>query len=459
MKKIYLFLVFLLTLGLSLQAKERSYSIVFGASTPSTTTLTNDDFVEKAVKSGRDFIADVTSVVSVFPETDGIKLSSTKKAGKFNIHLTENAQVVARRIVVSARRYDSDKDIEAAIMLNSETLAVPSIDWADYTLAIPSRPEKTLTNLIVDADYRLYIESITVYYDDQQGSVAPVLETVATPVITPAGGSISAGTQVEISCTTAGAQIYYTIDGALPSTASTLYEGPVTINNDLTLKAFAVKDEMNPSEVATAEFTVRNSAASLESTFDFSAPASLNPAVEAPAQKEYVDLNGRSFSDGDVTVSFLATSEGNTHVRLYHSYDAGIDLRLYDGDAMVVRTLNPSLFIKEIRFTMSLSGASTGSNDINFIPSTGDYDWAAETWTPEPGYNEQSVELTSAMQSRIASMTVVLDRTTGINGLTPDHDHEAIYYNIMGRRISAATLTPGLYIKVQNNKAEKILVR
>ncbi|MDE6276802.1 MAG: chitobiase/beta-hexosaminidase C-terminal domain-containing protein [Muribaculaceae bacterium] len=440
-------------------AAERSFSIVFGASTAGTTSLTNENFVANAVREGAGYIDRVTSVVNVFPETDGIKLSSSKKNGKFNIHLAEDAQVVASRIVVSAKRYDNDKDAEANIMLNSETLMVPSLDWAEYTLAIPSRPEKTLTNLIVDAECRLYIESITIYYDDAQGTVEPELETVETPVISPAGGSVTAGTHVEIRCATTGADIYYTIDGSDPSTGSLLYEGPISINNDLLLKAFATKEGMKPSALTSAAFTVRTPAASLESTFDFSQPTSLTPAIAEPAQKESVDLDGRSFSEGDVVVSFKASESGNTHVRLYHSYDAGIDLRLYDGDAMVVRTMNPGFHIKEIRFTMSLSGASTGSGDLNLIPSTGSFDWASETWTPEEGYPEQSVELTSAMQSRIASMTVVLDRSSGLHEILPDHDHEAVYYNIMGRRISAQTLAPGLYIKVAGGETKKVLVR
>ncbi len=459
MKKTFLILVIVALHAITASASERSFEIVFGADAANTNTLTNADFVEKAVKSGKGYIAQVTSVVNVFPETDGIRLSSSKKNGKFNILLAEDAQVVARRIVVNASRYDNDRDAEAAIMLNSETLTVPSVAPADYTLAIPSRPEKTLTNLIVDADHRLYIHSITVYYDDSQGTVDPEVETVATPAIIPGGGIVSAGTTVEISCSTPGAAIYYTIDGADPSTASTLYDGFFAVNNSLTLKAFAVKDGMKPSEMAEAAFTVRNAGATLEATFDFSAPATLNPSVAEPAQKESVDLDGRSFSNGDVAVSFTASGSGNTAVRLYHSYDAGIDLRLYDGDAMLVRSLNPSMFIKEIRFTMSLSGASTGSNDINFYPSTGTYDWASETWTPDDDCTDGSVELTSVMQSRIASMTVTLDRTSGLSAVTPDHDHEAVYYNIMGRRISAATLTPGLYIRVQGGKAEKVIIR
>ncbi len=459
MKKIFCLTALLLMVAASAFSAERSYTIAFGAQSAGTASLTNDNFVSTCVKQGAGYISEVTSVVNVFPETDGIKMSSAKKAGKFNIHLTEDARVVATRIVVSARRFDNDKDSEANIMLNSETLMVPSTEWADYTLSIPSQPQKTLTNLIVDAEYRLYIESITIFYDDAQGTVEPELETVATPVIFPSGGIVTAGTAVEIGCATQGATIYYTVDGSLPSSGSLIYEGPVTVSNNLHIKAFAVKEGMNPSEVASASFAVRSPEASLTAFFDFSNPESLTPSVAAPAQSESVWLDGRSFSDGDVVVSFMAAADGNTKVRLYHSYDAGTDLRLYDGDAMLVRTLNPDYSIQQIRFTMSLSGASTGSSDLNLVPSTGSFDWATETWTPETDAHEQSVELTSFMQSRIASMTVELDRNSGLHAITPDHDHTEVYFDIMGRRISAATPAPGLYIRVHGYRADKVLIR
>ncbi|MDE6278353.1 MAG: chitobiase/beta-hexosaminidase C-terminal domain-containing protein, partial [Paramuribaculum sp.] len=277
MKKIFCLITVMLMAVCATSAAERSYTITFGAQSAGTNSLTNDNFVSTCVKQGAAHIAQVTSVVNVFPETDGIKMSSSKKAGKFNIHLAEEAQVVASRIVVSARRFDNDKDSEANIMLNSETLMIPSLDWADYTLSIPSQPQKILTNLIVDAEHRLYIESITIFYDDTHGTVDPVLETVATPVISPAGGLVTAGTAVEISCDTQGATIFYTVDGTLPSSGSFVYEGPITVSNDMQIKAFAAKDGMTPSEVASATFAVRTPEATLTAFFDFSNPQSLTP--------------------------------------------------------------------------------------------------------------------------------------------------------------------------------------
>ena len=62
---------------------------------------------------------------------------------------------------------------------------------------------------------------------------------IATPVIsgtTPFLGS----TEVTIACSTDGASIYYTLNGDEPTTASTAYTGPFTINATATVKAIAI---------------------------------------------------------------------------------------------------------------------------------------------------------------------------------------------------------------------------
>ena len=82
------------------------------------------------------------------------------------------------------------------------------------------------------------------------GSETP---TVAAPVIsgtTPFAESTSA----TISCATAGASIYYTVDGSTPTSASTAYSEALTITDTTTVKAIAVKDGVS-SLVTTKVFT------------------------------------------------------------------------------------------------------------------------------------------------------------------------------------------------------------
>lgn len=93
----------------------------------------------------------------------------------------------------------------------------------------------------------------------------------ATPVIAPAdGASFSDDTQeVTISCTTDGATVYYTLDGSEPTTSSTVYTDAFNISSTTTVKAFAVKDGLDDSQVATA--TINKVVSVVTNSWDFTA--------------------------------------------------------------------------------------------------------------------------------------------------------------------------------------------
>ena len=82
------------------------------------------------------------------------------------------------------------------------------------------------------------------------------LPQVATPTFSPEPGYFTSVQNVTIACTTANATIYYTLDGSDPTTTSAVYTESIEVSETTTIKAFAVKDGMLDSEIATGLFTI-----------------------------------------------------------------------------------------------------------------------------------------------------------------------------------------------------------
>lgn len=89
----------------------------------------------------------------------------------------------------------------------------------------------------------------------QQGNL-PAPAKVALPIISPSSGAVPQS--VAITCGTAGAAIYYTLDGSYPSSANPaaeLYSAPIAVAAAATLRAAAEKSGQQQSNVAQAYFT------------------------------------------------------------------------------------------------------------------------------------------------------------------------------------------------------------
>ncbi len=84
----------------------------------------------------------------------------------------------------------------------------------------------------------------------------PQPEQVAKPVISPAEGIYTTPQTVEISCSTIGATIVYTLDGSDPSSSSPVYTAALGIFETATVKAQAFRQGNGDSAVASAIFTI-----------------------------------------------------------------------------------------------------------------------------------------------------------------------------------------------------------
>ena len=78
----------------------------------------------------------------------------------------------------------------------------------------------------------------------------------AMPTFNPAPGSYTAVQSVTISTATPNASIYYTTNGATPTTSSTKYMGPVSVGVTETVSAIAVASGLSNSAVASGLYTI-----------------------------------------------------------------------------------------------------------------------------------------------------------------------------------------------------------
>ena len=105
-----------------------------------------------------------------------------------------------------------------------------------------------------------YPSEFTLYKADDASLGGEV--TVAAPQANPQAGAVASGTEITLTCATADAQIYYTLDGSKPTTESMQYSDSnkpkieCTVGTEITLKAIAVLGE-NQSAVQTLTYTIK----------------------------------------------------------------------------------------------------------------------------------------------------------------------------------------------------------
>lgn len=128
---------------------------------------------------------------------------------------------------------------------------------------------------------------------DVYGLLGTVTQPPATPVISPTSETVSAPVHVSITDATTGATIYYTTNGTIPTTSSTLYKHTFAITATATVEAIAVANGVS-SAVASAAYII-------------------NPAVQPP---QFLPLPG-SFT-GSVTV---AISDATSGAIIYYTTD------------------------------------------------------------------------------------------------------------------------------------------
>src|SRR5699024_3279857 len=141
-------------------------------------------------------------------------------------------------------------------------------NWANYT----AEDEAGHTFVVRDETGGLTLETgvtydsitgiVTQFDSDQQliprsqSDIVRDASAVQPVTASPKAGTIPAGSDVTLETATDDADIFYTTDGSDPSENGRLYSGPITVEEDTTIKAIAEKDGLESSEITEFSYSV-----------------------------------------------------------------------------------------------------------------------------------------------------------------------------------------------------------
>jgi len=194
----------------------------------------------------------------------------------------------------------------------------------------------------------------------------------ATPTFTPEAGTYYEEQEVAISCGTPEATIYYTIDGSDPTTESEVYTEPIAVATNMTIKALAVKEGYDNSNIATADYTI------------------ILGAVTIFQQDWEGEMNGWTFVTVEGSKPWTIASYSGNHYAYGNGYNGGANeqwcispafsLNVYSNVSLTFRNAKnytgPDL---QLYFSNDYNGETPETatwTELTFNMSTGSFAWA-----------------------------------------------------------------------------------
>jgi Chitobiase/beta-hexosaminidase C-terminal domain len=219
------------------------------------------------------------------------------------------------------------------------------------------------------------------------------LSAAATPTFSPAGGSYATAQTVTIRDTSAGATIYYTADGSVPTSSSTLYVGPVAVAKGETLSAIAIVAGFNNSGVASAAYTIGTGGAVSTAT----------PQI-SPASGAYTVGQAVTITDATPGAAIYYTTDGSTPSTSSTAYTTS--LILSQGETINAIAVAGGSTSAQATATYTISGGGTSGGGSG--PGTGGGGTTVvppPTFSPGTGTNFTSVPQSVEISDTVSGLT------------------------------------------------------
>lgn len=207
-------------------------------------------------------------------------------------------------------------------------------------------------------------------------SFTPIVPNIATPTFSPSGGTFPNSISVSLSCATAGASIYYTLNGIdpVPGNAITkLYTGPIFVGNGLTIKAIGFRNGWTQSPVAVANYNITS------------------PTVVA---KPTISPGTGSYTGGQVVSITCSTPQSVIYFTVNgQTPQPGVNQPIkYLGP---ITLIDPTVTVRAIG---TRDGWANSAEDVAFLTITGGTQLSAPSFNPTPGVypTPQTVTISAA---------------------------------------------------------------
>jgi hypothetical protein len=247
-----------------------------------------------------------------------------------------------------------------------------------------------------------------------QDASSTIYAKLSAPNFSVAPGSYGSTQTVSLSGPV-GASIYYTTNGLLPTTASTLYSSPITVSSNQVINAVAIQSGFTDSYVATGNYQIASS-----HTINFSSGFS--------SASNLIKLTGYAYFSGSNIVLTDTTSTGGAYAGPHDE----------SGAAWYAAPVSISTFTTNFNFQMTNAGDTVGQSQVGMCfviqnqPNTTNLNFGVQTggftylggYGDTMGYGNESGMTPVALTGGLAnSIAIKFDPTNNSTGLYQNGDN------------------------------------